>query len=69
MQLVLNKDITETQNITIHEIPGHALIIEILWHANKCLSLLAIYTPSQSMSENANFWQNIQNFLKKKQKN
>ena len=64
--IVLNKDITETQEITTHEIiPGHALMIEIFWHANEHLSVLAIYAPSQNMSENANFWQNIQAFYER----
>ena len=64
--IVLNKDITETQNIKMHEIiPGHALMIEALWHANECLSVLAIYAPSQNMAMNANFWQNIQNFFER----
>ena len=61
---VLNKNITETQNIKTHEIiPGHALMIEIFWHANEYLSVLAIYAPSQNTTENATFWHNIQNFF------
>ena len=64
--IVLNKDITETQNIKTHEIiPGHALMIELFWHANEHISILAVYAPSQNMSENTNFWQNIQNFFER----
>jgi len=41
--IVLNKNITESQNITTYEIiPGHVLIIEIFWYSNKCLSILSI---------------------------
>jgi exonuclease III len=62
--IVLNKNITQAEGYRIYEVvPGHALMIEVSWHANESLSILAVYAPSQNMTENANFWQSIHTFF------
>jgi exonuclease III len=57
--LVLNKELTNTHNIVVHElIPGRAIYLEYIWHADHTLRILAIYAPN-SPTENQAFWQDL----------
>ncbi|KAJ3927643.1 MAG: hypothetical protein NXY57DRAFT_1105185 [Lentinula lateritia] len=61
---VLNKSITNTEGLVVHEIvPGHALLLETKWHGSEKLSILAIYAPNDTERENAEFWPKINNFF------
>ncbi|PBK59905.1 DNase I-like protein, partial [Armillaria solidipes] len=61
--IVLNKELTETENVTATEIiPGRALIVETCWHRNEKLSILGIYAPVNPV-ENARFWASINRFF------
>src|SRR5271156_502072 len=57
--IVLNKEITNTQNIkSTVLISSRAILISIPWHLDQILNILAIYVPN-SHSDNEKFWNNI----------
>jgi exonuclease III len=59
--IVLNKELTNTKEVTLHEvIPGRALLLETKWHAEQNLSILAIYAPNVP-AENRDFWISLRN--------
>lgn len=61
--IVLNKEITETENVNAVEIvPGCALLLETCWHGMKRLSILGIYVPVNPV-QNTRFWSNIKKFF------
>ncbi len=61
--IVLNKELTETENVKAIEIvPRQALLIETCWHQNKKLSILGVYTPVNPI-ENTRFWSSISQFF------
>ncbi|KAJ3919309.1 Endonuclease/exonuclease/phosphatase, partial [Lentinula edodes] len=63
---VLNKHLTNVERIQTHIIvAGHALLLETNWHGDKRISILAIYAPNQSITENITFWQQIQTFFRR----
>jgi ribonuclease HI/exonuclease III len=54
--IVMNKELTNTSNVTTYEIiPGRALLLKTNWHANQTLTILAIYAPNNPV-ENKEFW-------------
>lgn len=56
---VLNKELTNTENIEFREIiPGRALILKTRWHNNEELTILNIYAPNNP-TEHHNFWKTI----------
>ncbi|KAG2738232.1 DNase I-like protein, partial [Suillus brevipes Sb2] len=56
---VLNKELTNTENIEFKEIiPGRALILKTRWHNNEELTILNIYAPNNP-AEHYNFWTTI----------
>jgi exonuclease III len=62
--IVLNKENTNIEDIKTHEIiPGHALMIELNWHATERISVLAIYAPNRSMNVNKQFWGKLLTFF------
>ncbi|KAJ3837975.1 hypothetical protein F5878DRAFT_652313 [Lentinula raphanica] len=61
--VVLNKNRTNVQGIIMHEIvAGYAIQIETNWHNQERLTILAIYAPNCSVSANAEFWLQIQDW-------
>lgn len=62
--IVLNKNITNTEGIQTHEIiPGHAMLMESVWHGTEKLTLLALYAPCSDSTSNAGFWKKIKDFF------
>ncbi|KAJ7711609.1 Endonuclease/exonuclease/phosphatase [Mycena metata] len=58
--IVLNKDIANIEGIETWEIiPGRALLAKIPWHADRTITVLAIYAPASSMTENKKFWETL----------
>jgi exonuclease III len=52
--IVLNKEITNTTNIEVSEIiPGRALLVQIPWHTDLLINILAIYAPNLSTENEA----------------
>ena len=63
--IVLNKENTNVEGIETHEvIPGRALVIELNWHGTERISVLALYAPNRSMSENKQFWEKLLTFFR-----
>ncbi len=61
--IVLNKSLTETENVVATEvIPGRALLVETCWHGKEKLSILGVYAPVNPV-ENARFWGDINEFF------
>ncbi len=61
--IVLNKEITEVENMNAIEIiPGHALLLETCWHRTERLSILGVYAPVNPV-QNAKFWSDIKKFF------
>ncbi|KAK0476583.1 hypothetical protein EDD18DRAFT_1312987 [Armillaria luteobubalina] len=61
--IVLNKSLTEMENIVATEIiAGRALLVETCWHRNEKLSILGMYAPVNPV-ENARFWGDINEFF------
>ncbi|KAK0475947.1 Endonuclease/exonuclease/phosphatase, partial [Armillaria luteobubalina] len=61
--IVLNKSLTETENIVATEIiAGRALLVETCWHRNEKLSILGVYAPVNPV-ENTRFWGDINEFF------
>jgi ribonuclease HI/exonuclease III len=59
--IAINKKITNAQQAkTSTLIPGRALLLEIPWHANELLTVLAVYAPNDGR-ENRTFWENLNN--------
>ena len=57
--IILNKEITNTQNVVTTEIiPGRALLVQIPWHTNLIIKILAVYAPN-TVAENEAFWNAI----------
>jgi exonuclease III len=57
--IAINRKITNAQQAkTTALIPGRALLLEIPWHANELLTILAVYAPNKN-NENKNFWENL----------
>jgi ribonuclease HI/exonuclease III len=55
----VNRRITNAQQAQAKTlIPGRALMLEIPWHANELLTVLAIYAPNEN-SENKSFWDDL----------
>ena len=62
--VVLNKNITNVQKIRKNIlIPGHAMLVSILWHCNTEIHVLVVYAPN-AVNENQSFWSNIQSKLR-----
>ncbi len=62
--IVLNKEITETENVVVTEIvPGRAILLETRWHQSEVLSILGVYAPVNPV-HNARFWTTIRHFFK-----
>ncbi|KAJ7172885.1 Endonuclease/exonuclease/phosphatase, partial [Mycena crocata] len=60
--LVLNKDITNTENIGIRRlVPGRAILATIPWHGTLTLTALAVYAPADSPASNQAFWEELRN--------
>ncbi|KAJ3818465.1 hypothetical protein F5880DRAFT_1617354 [Lentinula raphanica] len=60
---ILNRNITNTENIQTYEItPGHAYVLEMYWHREEKVSILAIYAPNSDPAANAQSWERIQEF-------
>lgn len=61
--IVLNKELARTDNTRSTEIvPGRALLVEVQWHKEEKIAILAIYAPNVSGSdgrENAKLWKDI----------
>ncbi|KAF8869202.1 Endonuclease/exonuclease/phosphatase [Mucidula mucida] len=61
--IVLNKEITETENVVVTEIvPGRAILLETRWHQSEVLSILGVYAPVNPV-HNAQFWTTIRQFF------
>ncbi len=61
--IVLNKDITNINNMTATEIvPGRALLLETVWHGTERLSILGVYAPNDA-AENGLFWAKIREYF------
>ncbi|KAK0496923.1 hypothetical protein EDD18DRAFT_1074046 [Armillaria luteobubalina] len=57
MAVVLNKNLVKTEGIKTTElIPGHVLLVQILWHADTTLNWLAMYASATSKDENRSMW-------------
>lgn len=60
--VVLNKAITNVKNIVTRTlVPGRALLVTIPWHADRVLTILAIYAPTAA-DENRAFWSQLSLF-------
>ncbi|KAJ7043839.1 Endonuclease/exonuclease/phosphatase [Mycena alexandri] len=58
--VVLNRDITNTENIKVRRlIPGRAILVTIPWHNKLTLTVLAVYAPAGSPAENKAFWEEL----------
>ncbi|KAJ7719050.1 hypothetical protein B0H16DRAFT_1897364 [Mycena metata] len=58
--VVLNRDITNTENIKVRRlIPGRAILVTIPWHDKLTLTVLAVYAPAGSAAENRAFWEEL----------
>jgi exonuclease III len=62
--VVLHKDLTLTENVSMTEIEqGRVIIVQTRWHTNeKPLSILAIYAPNDGV-ESENFFRDVKGFL------
>jgi ribonuclease HI/exonuclease III len=63
--IVLNKKLVDVRqaNLGVTEIiPGRALLLEIVWHNERRLSILGIYAPND-LAENALFWNRLRVFF------
>ncbi|KAJ7591962.1 Endonuclease/exonuclease/phosphatase, partial [Mycena floridula] len=63
--VVLNKELTNTQGVKVwYLIPGRAILMTIPWHGKETITILFVYPPNDTMTNNAAFWrQLIQIFL------
>ncbi|KAJ7714015.1 Endonuclease/exonuclease/phosphatase, partial [Mycena metata] len=60
--IVLNKDITNVEGVkTRRLIPGRAILAVLPWHNKLTLTVLAVYAPADSMTENRAFWEKLTN--------
>ncbi|KAF7311280.1 Reverse transcriptase domain-containing protein [Mycena kentingensis (nom. inval.)] len=60
--VVLNRELTNTEGArTWNLIPGKAMLVQIPWYKKRTHTVLAVYAPTESMEENANFWENLVN--------
>ncbi|KAJ7036142.1 Endonuclease/exonuclease/phosphatase, partial [Mycena alexandri] len=58
--VVLNKDITNVENIQVRRlIPGRAILVKIPWHGKLTLTVLAVYAPAGTPTENKAFWEEL----------
>ncbi|KAJ7022148.1 Endonuclease/exonuclease/phosphatase, partial [Mycena alexandri] len=58
--VVLNKDITNVENIIVRRlVPGRAILVTIPWHGKLTLTVLAVYAPAGSAAENKAFWEEL----------
>nr|GAT50733.1 predicted protein [Mycena chlorophos] len=58
--IVLHRDFTNVEDITIHRlIPGRAILAKLRWHSNKTLTVLAVYAPADSLEANLAFWEHL----------
>lgn len=66
--IVLNRDLTNTENISVKEIiPGRALMISTTWHKNEKLTILALYAPNVTQGDGGNnkeFWEKLDDFFR-----
>jgi exonuclease III len=59
VSVVVNKELLNTDNITSAEIvAGRALLVNIPWHNEERLTILAIYAPNRPI-ENRDFWDKL----------
>ncbi|KAJ3971322.1 hypothetical protein EV361DRAFT_800304, partial [Lentinula raphanica] len=62
--IALNRKLTNTAGIQTYEIvAGHALLLEMVYHQDHKLSILAIYAPNIDTTTNTAFWNNIRDFF------
>ncbi|KAJ7102971.1 Endonuclease/exonuclease/phosphatase, partial [Mycena crocata] len=58
--IVLNHDITNTVGVKVRRlIPGRAILAVIPWHGRSTMTILALYAPADSMTENRIFWEKL----------
>ncbi|KAG1897004.1 uncharacterized protein F5891DRAFT_1130075 [Suillus fuscotomentosus] len=61
--IVLNKDLTSSQEATHKEIiPGRAILVQLPWTKGEKITILAVYAPNEP-SKNGAFWEEIQTNL------
>ena len=54
--IVINKALLNTDNTTFEEIiPGRAILVSILWHADVRIKILNVYAPNNP-TNNEKFW-------------
>ncbi|KAK0430264.1 Endonuclease/exonuclease/phosphatase [Armillaria borealis] len=59
--IVLNKEITNTQDVDYYEIiPGRAIMIKLPWHHTLTITILTVYAPNDP-TENKQFWESLLN--------
>ncbi|KAJ7577140.1 Endonuclease/exonuclease/phosphatase, partial [Mycena floridula] len=60
MAIVLNKDLTNIEGVKVwYLIPGRAMMVTIPWHGTETITILAVYPPNDTMTNNAAFWREL----------
>lgn len=63
VSIVLNKDLVDTDSAeTVELVPGRAIATSFRWHADRRLTVLAVYAPNDQ-TENAAFWASLEDAL------
>ncbi|KAJ7050812.1 Endonuclease/exonuclease/phosphatase [Mycena amicta] len=58
--IVLHRDLTNVQNVTVRRlVPGRAILTTLHWHNHESVTVLAVYAPADSPEENAEFWRSL----------
>jgi exonuclease III len=58
--IVLNREITNVDGVKVHYlIPGKVLLAVVPWHGDKTLTVLGLYTPTESDAEKISFWNRL----------
>ncbi|KAF9058809.1 Endonuclease/exonuclease/phosphatase [Rhodocollybia butyracea] len=64
--VVLNKELARTDTTkSIEIVPGRALLVEVQWHKEEKIAILAIYAPNVTGSdgkENAKLWKDVKTY-------
>lgn len=58
--IVLNRDITNTEGVSVHYlIPGRAILLVLPWHGKHTVTILAVYAPCDTMASNEKLWNDL----------
>ncbi|KAJ7260322.1 Endonuclease/exonuclease/phosphatase, partial [Mycena haematopus] len=60
--IVLNRELTNIENVKIHYLDaGRAILAVLPWHGKRTLTVLGIYAPTESNEEKIAFWEKLTN--------